>query len=72
MGDEDPAGEQAFTAISHQACPPLAETLLAVVAAGRPVTTATSTGNSTSPARPVRRRVGRPRARRRAGPAADA
>ena len=37
MGDEHRAGEQAFTAISHQACPPLAETLLAVVAAWRPV-----------------------------------
>ena len=37
MGDEHPTGEQAFTAISHEACPALAETLLAVVAAWRPV-----------------------------------
>jgi len=36
-GEPDPTGEQAFTAISHQTCPPLAETLLAVVAAWRPV-----------------------------------
>ena len=36
-GDQDRTGEQAFAAISHQACPPLAETLLAVVAAWRPV-----------------------------------
>jgi hypothetical protein len=37
MGDEQRASEQAFTAISHEACPSLAETLLAVVAAWRPV-----------------------------------
>jgi transglutaminase superfamily protein len=37
MGDENRTGEQAFTAISHEACPSLAETLLAVVAAWRPV-----------------------------------
>ena len=37
MGDEHRTGEQAFTAISHEACPPVAETLLAVVAAWRPV-----------------------------------
>jgi hypothetical protein len=36
-GDRDRTGEQAFAAISHRACPPLAETLLAVVAAWRPV-----------------------------------
>ena len=36
-GDQDRTGEQAFTAISHEACPALAETLLAVVAAWRPV-----------------------------------
>jgi hypothetical protein len=28
MGDEHRTGEQAFTAISHEACPSLAETLL--------------------------------------------
>jgi regulator of sirC expression with transglutaminase-like and TPR domain len=37
MGDEHRTGEQAFTAISHEACPSVAETLLAVVAAWRPV-----------------------------------
>ena len=37
MGDEHRTSEQAFTAISHEACPSLAETLLAVVAAWRPV-----------------------------------
>lgn len=37
MGDEHRTGEQAITAISHEACPSLAETLLAVVAAWRPV-----------------------------------
>jgi len=37
MGDEQRTSEQAFTAISHEACPALAETLLAVVAAWRPV-----------------------------------
>ena len=37
MGDEHRTSEQAFTAISHKACPSLAETLLAVVAAWRPV-----------------------------------
>ena len=37
MGDEHRTGEQAFTAISHEACPSMAETLLAVVAAWRPV-----------------------------------
>ena len=37
MGDEQRTSEQAFTAISHEACPSLAETLLAVVAAWRPV-----------------------------------
>ncbi len=36
-GDQDRTGEQAFTAISHEPCPALAETLLAVVAAWRPV-----------------------------------
>ena len=37
MGDEHRTSEQAFTAISHEACPSVAETLLAVVAAWRPV-----------------------------------
>ena len=37
MGDEHRMSEQAFTAISHEACPSMAETLLAVVAAWRPV-----------------------------------
>ena len=36
MGDEHRMSEQAFTAISHETCPSLAETLLAVVAAWRP------------------------------------
>ena len=37
MGEEHRTSEQAFTAISHEPCPSLAETLLAVVAAWRPV-----------------------------------
>src|SRR4051812_7483283 len=37
MGDEHRMSEQAFSAISHETCPSLAETLLAVVAAWRPV-----------------------------------
>jgi len=37
MGDEHRMSEQAFTAISHETCPSLADTLLAVVAAWRPV-----------------------------------
>jgi regulator of sirC expression with transglutaminase-like and TPR domain len=39
MGEKHRTSEQAFTAISHEACPSLAETLLAVVAAWRPVDT---------------------------------
>ena len=72
-GDQDRTGEQAFAAISHQACPPLAETLLAVVAAWRPVDHTDLDGQLDQLARGLfARRAGRPRARRRAGDAADA